>query len=175
MIRAPLTRTCPARQALDAAERVLASRTDQSQLSTRPVVSPPTPETLDLELPDELSERVGYVQSSAMLTEWKRSEDLAFLAEVSSVPLQQALRHLQGAFAAFFDKRARYPQFKSRKKSHGCGTKHDRDVNAARNIRAEGLSVLACGGGVRPQPGNRGGQSPMKQEPQRVTAGIPVL
>jgi putative transposase len=62
-------------------------------------------------------QRVGYVQSSAMLTEWKRSEDLAFLAEVSSVPLQQTLRHLQGAFAAFWDKRARYPQFKSRKKS----------------------------------------------------------
>ena len=62
-------------------------------------------------------ERVGYVQTSALLTEWKRSEDLAFLNEVSSVPLQQALRHLQGAFAAFWDKRARYPKFKSRKKS----------------------------------------------------------
>ena len=353
-------------------------------------------------------ERVSYVQTSALLTRWKRTEDLAFLGEVSSVPLQQALRHLQGAFSAFFDKRARYPKFKSRKRSrasaeytrsafrwwdgqlflakmnaplnirwsrplpegaepstvtvsrdaagrwfvsllcecpidplppsgttvgidaglislvtlstgekitnprhekrdrarlalaqrrlsrktkgsanrakarvkvarvharitdrrrdmlhklttrlvrdnqtvviedlnvagmlrnhalaraisgaawadlramlaykcdwygrdlitvdrwypssktcadcghavaslplnvrewtcHVCGTKHDRDVNAARNIRAEGLSVLACGGGVRPQPGNRGGQSPMKQEPQRVTAGIPVL
>ena len=62
-------------------------------------------------------ERVGYVQTSALLTEWKRSEDLAFLNEVPSVPLQQALRHLQGAFAAFWDKRARYPKFKSRKKS----------------------------------------------------------
>jgi putative transposase len=62
-------------------------------------------------------ERVSYVQSSARLTEWKRSEDLAYLNEVSSVPLQQALRHLQGAFAAFWDKRARYPRFKSRKRS----------------------------------------------------------
>jgi putative transposase len=61
--------------------------------------------------------RVSYVESSARLTEWKKTEELAFLAEVSSVPLQQALRHLQGAFASFFAKRAKYPVFKSRKKS----------------------------------------------------------
>ncbi|WP_043474181.1 RNA-guided endonuclease InsQ/TnpB family protein, partial [Streptomyces fradiae] len=61
--------------------------------------------------------RVSYVQSSAALTEWKRTEELAFLAEVSSVPLQQALRHLQTAFGSFFAKRAKYPRFKSRKKS----------------------------------------------------------
>jgi putative transposase len=32
----------------------------------------------------------------------------------------------------------------------GCGAVHDRDVNAAQVIRAEGLSVQACGDGVRP-------------------------
>jgi putative transposase len=42
----------------------------------------------------EESRRVGYAESSALLTGWKQSEELAFLGEVSSVPLQQALRHL---------------------------------------------------------------------------------
>ncbi|MEO3792718.1 RNA-guided endonuclease TnpB family protein [Nonomuraea sp. B10E15] len=64
--------------------------------------------------------RVSYVQASAALTEWKKTGELAFLAEVSSVPLQQALRHLQTAFGNFFAKRARYPRFKSKKKSRAC-------------------------------------------------------
>ena len=62
-------------------------------------------------------EHVTYLQSSALLTQWKHSEDLPFLAEVSSVPLQQALRHLQSAFDRFWDSQARYPRYKSRKKS----------------------------------------------------------
>ncbi|MYS95794.1 RNA-guided endonuclease TnpB family protein [Streptomyces avermitilis] len=62
-------------------------------------------------------ERVSYSQTSAMLTAWKKTEELAFLSEVSSVPLQQTLRHLQSAFIHFFAKRAKYPRFKSRKKS----------------------------------------------------------
>ncbi|MEV8635891.1 RNA-guided endonuclease TnpB family protein [Streptosporangium sp. NPDC051023] len=61
--------------------------------------------------------RVSYLESSAALTVWKRSGDHDFLSEVSSVPLQQALRHLQAAFASFFARRARYPVFKSRKRS----------------------------------------------------------
>ncbi|MEV6326638.1 RNA-guided endonuclease TnpB family protein [Streptomyces sp. NPDC051909] len=62
-------------------------------------------------------ERVNYNATSAMLTAWKRTEELAFLNDVSSVPLQQALRHLQAAFTGFFGKRAKYPRFKSRKRS----------------------------------------------------------
>ncbi|GIF78168.1 RNA-guided endonuclease InsQ/TnpB family protein [Asanoa siamensis] len=62
-------------------------------------------------------ERINYNATSAMLTEWKKTEALAFLNEVSSVPLQQALRHLQTAFVNFWSKRASYPTFKSKRRS----------------------------------------------------------
>ncbi|NGO74512.1 IS200/IS605 family element transposase accessory protein TnpB [Streptomyces sp. YC504] len=62
-------------------------------------------------------ERISYNQTSAMLTVWKKTEQLAYLNEVSSVPLQQCLRHLHAAFTNFFGKRAKYPRFKSRKTS----------------------------------------------------------
>ena len=61
--------------------------------------------------------RIGYIESSAMLTQWKKEEDLSFLNKVSCVPLQQGLRHLQTAFTNFFAGRAKYPNFK--KKSNG--------------------------------------------------------
>jgi putative transposase len=57
-------------------------------------------------------ERVSYHESSAALTALKKQLEHAWLNEVSSVPVQQALRHLQTAFASFFARRARYPQFK---------------------------------------------------------------
>lgn len=62
-------------------------------------------------------ERVSCGATSAMLTAWKKSGELAYLGQVSSVPLQQALRHLQGAFTGFWGKRGGYPVFKTRKKS----------------------------------------------------------
>jgi putative transposase len=62
-------------------------------------------------------ERINYSGTSAMLTAWKKTDELAFLNDVSSVPLQQTLRHLQVAFTNFYAGRARYPRFKSKKKA----------------------------------------------------------
>ncbi|MGL5065097.1 MAG: RNA-guided endonuclease InsQ/TnpB family protein [Microcoleus sp.] len=59
--------------------------------------------------------RVGYTETSTLLTQWKKTEELDFLNEVSSVPLQQCLRHLQTAYNNFFDGRAKYPNFKKKR------------------------------------------------------------
>lgn len=66
-------------------------------------------------------ERISYAQTDRMLTGWKKEESLHFLNEVSSVPLQQALRHLQTAFGNFWDKRTAYPTFK-KKRGGGSAT-----------------------------------------------------
>jgi putative transposase len=67
----------------------------------------------------ERQERIDYVHTCAMLTAWKKQEDLQFLSEVSSVPLQQGLRNLQKAFTNFWAGRAKYPNFK---KKHNGGS-----------------------------------------------------
>lgn len=64
----------------------------------------------------------NYNQLSALLTSSKKAEERAWLNEVSSVPLQQSLRHLASAYKNFFDarkgkrkgKKVGWPKFKKR-------------------------------------------------------------
>jgi putative transposase len=58
---------------------------------------------------DQRHQRVTYAHTSAALTKLKQDPDRAWLNEVSAVPLQQALRHLQAAFVNFWAGRAGYP------------------------------------------------------------------
>ena len=55
-------------------------------------------------------------QLSAELTALKEKPETAWLREADSQALQQVLKDLHRAFSNFFEKRARYPRFKSRKR-----------------------------------------------------------
>ena len=56
----------------------------------------------------------------------------------------------------------------------GCGARHDRDLNAAKNILAAGRAVAACGADVS-HSGSPRVRSAVKQKPSPATEGIPVL
>lgn len=50
-------------------------------------------------------QKIGYIQTSTMLTELKKQEGFAFLKDVDSIALQQSLRNLDHGFKNFFEKR----------------------------------------------------------------------
>lgn len=66
--------------------------------------------------------RVTFAETCRMLTAWKADPETAWLYEVSNVALQQGLQHLQNAFVNFWAKRAKYPSFKSKRKSRASAT-----------------------------------------------------
>ena len=82
-------------------------------------------------------QKVGYNQTSAMLTDLKKQDDYAFLKEVDSISLQQSLRDLDRGFKNFFEKRARHPQFKSKHDNH----QSYRTINQDDNIRIAGRHI----------------------------------
>jgi putative transposase len=59
---------------------------------------------------------IGLKQLSAALTALKNDPETAWLKEADSQALQQTLKDLHRGFVNFFEKRARYPRFKSRKR-----------------------------------------------------------
>ena len=82
-------------------------------------------------------QKVGYKETSAMLTGLKKQDDYAFLKDVDSIALQQSLRDLDRGFVNFYDKRSYHPRLK---------TKHDnrqsyRTLNQGDNIRIVGKYI----------------------------------
>ena len=82
-------------------------------------------------------QKVGYVQTSAMLTDLKRQADFVFLRDVDSIALQQSLRDLDRSFKNFFEKRTGYPQFRGK---HNRRQAY-RTVNQGNNIRIVGRYI----------------------------------
>ncbi len=81
--------------------------------------------------------KIGYKETSAMLTALKQEEMFFFLKDVDSIALQQSLRDLDKGFKNFFQKKAGYPSFKS--KHHKFQSY--RTINQGGNIRIVGKSL----------------------------------
>lgn len=82
-------------------------------------------------------QKVGYTQTSAMLTNLKKQNDFTFLKDVDSIALQQSLRDLDRGFKNFFEKRAKHPQFKSKHNNR----QSYRTINQGDNIRIVGKYI----------------------------------
>lgn len=57
----------------------------------------------------------NYYAQAKILTELKKQEATAWLREVNSQTLQFAIRNLEAAYTNFFQKRAKFPKFKSKR------------------------------------------------------------
>jgi putative transposase len=112
----------------------------------------------------EEQKRVGYPETSSLLTQWKKEEDLDFLNEVSSVPLQQSLRHLQTALTNFFAGTAGYPTFK--KKRNGGSAEF---TKSAFKFRDKEIYLAKC---AEPLPIRWSRQIPKGCEPSTVTVSL---
>ena len=81
--------------------------------------------------------KTNYCQTSKMLTELKRTDEFEFLKTCDSVALQTSLKDLDKAFKNFFEKRAKYPRFKSK---HNYRQSY-RTLNNNNTIRVEGKYI----------------------------------
>jgi len=80
---------------------------------------------------DTNHQSVTYKQTAALLTDLKRREETCWLKAVDSMALQESLRKLDTAYKNFFEKRAKYPRFKSKH----CHSQSYRTRNQSNGIR----------------------------------------
>jgi Transposase and inactivated derivatives len=64
----------------------------------------------------ETGKGLSYCEMAAYLTQLKKLPDYLFLQEATAATLQQSLKNLESAFKNFFQKRAKFPKFKSKHK-----------------------------------------------------------
>ncbi|WP_225880487.1 RNA-guided endonuclease InsQ/TnpB family protein [Anabaenopsis elenkinii] len=94
----------------------------------------------------------GFNKLSAMLTQAKKTEERKWLSDVSSVPLQQYLRHLDVAYKNFFNslkgkrkgKKVGVPRFKKKTNSQSAEF-----TKAAFSIK-DGVVYIAKIGNIKP-------------------------
>lgn len=65
----------------------------------------------------ENGKSINYLQLAKELTSLKKTDECSWLNECTAEALQQSLRSLDNAFTAFFRKKAKYPRFKSKKRT----------------------------------------------------------
>lgn len=65
----------------------------------------------------ETNKGLSYVDLGKLLTAHKKEEDFKWLNEVAAHSLKEALRDLSKAYTNFFEGRAKYPKFKSKRKA----------------------------------------------------------
>ncbi|MFN9671290.1 MAG: RNA-guided endonuclease InsQ/TnpB family protein, partial [Microcystis sp.] len=95
---------------------------------------------------------------------YEKQEELDFLNEVSCVPLQQGLRHLQTAFTNFFAGRTKYPNFK--KKHQGGSAEFSK---SAFKFKDKQIYLAKC---TEPLPIRWSRQIPESCEPSTVTVRL---
>ena len=79
----------------------------------------------------EKGSKIGYKETSVMLTDLKKDNGYSFLKDADSIALQQSLRDLDSAYKRFFKKLWYYTNFKSK---HNHNQSY-RTINQGDNIR----------------------------------------
>jgi len=69
---------------------------------------------LQKERHDAGEKRIGYAGLCKLLTEWRNSPEIGWLADAPVHPQQQTLKNLERAYKNFFEKRADFPRFKKK-------------------------------------------------------------
>jgi len=94
---------------------------------------------------DELNINLSYAELNKALTHLKKLEEYTWLNEVNSQTLQATLKNLDKAYKNFFEGRASFPKFKS-KKTHRFSFNIPQNISIVNGNR---LKILKFPGGIK--------------------------